>query len=316
MDVIIVCHTEFGSVVGDAISWDLNPAGVDKGVPNLVAVAERAGAKVTFAVMPEVASHFVPAPGHEIGLHIHPGREPFVNRGRTAYMGDQYLWEHCNQTGISGFLRDHPLDEQRELIRTGGDLIEDLFEIKPTTFVAGQWSLNNDTVKALIEYGILRDCSAPPGQKPGRYDWSQLRRICMPYHPSEQDYQSQGDLPLLIIPVSETFRFGLVSPEMMPIVGLPWLKACFTEYYAQGMPLFHICLHSPSMTDPLFINGLEDLLTFIASHRDIHFRTASEITHYQNPEPRTQILPYLLGVNRTQIKTDLKALRSKILGLL
>jgi hypothetical protein len=314
MDVIIVCHTEFGSVVGDAISWNQNTIGVDKGVPNLVAVAERAGAKITFVVMPEVASHFIPSPGHEIGLHIHPGKEPFINHGRTEYTGDQYLWEHCKQTGISAVLSDHPLDEQRDMIQAGGDLIEDLFGTKPTTFVAGQWSLNDDTVKALIDYGILRDCSALAGHKPTCHDWSRLPRICMPYRPNESDYLSKGDLPLLMIPVSETFRFGLVSPEMIPIVGLPWLKACFTEYYSQGMPLFHICLHSPSMTDPLFINGMNEFLTFIASHRNIHFRTASEINRYKNPKPKTQILPYLFAINRTLIRTDLNIIRSKILG--
>jgi len=314
MDVIIVCHTEFGSVAGAAISWDQNPVGVDKGVPNLVAVADRAGAKVTFAVMPEVASHFIPAPGHEIGLHIHPGREPFINHGRTEYTGDQYLWEHCNQSVTSAVLRDHPLDEQRDIIQTGGDLIEDLFGTKPTTFVAGQWSLNDDTVKALIEYGIQRDCSALAGHKPTRHDWSRLPRICMPYNPSRQDYQSRGDLPLLMIPVSQAFRFGLVSPEKLPFVGLPWLKACFTEYYTQSMPLFHICLHSPSMTNQFFIKGMEDLLTFIKSHRDIHFKTASDIPKYQNPKPYNKFLPYLFAVNRTQIRTDLKAIRSRIQG--
>lgn len=313
MDVIIVCHTEFGSVVGETISWNQNPVGVDEGVPNLVAVAERAGAKVTFAVMPEVASHFVPAPGHEIALHIHPGREPFINHGKTEHRGDQYLWEHCNQQEISSILREHPLDEQREIIRTGGDHIEDLFGVKPTTFVAGRWSLNNDTMKVLIEYGIERDCSAPASVAPCHHDCSRLSRICMPYHPNENDYQSRGNLPLLMVPISQTLRFGPVNPEILPIVGLLWLKSCFTAYYSQGAPLFHICLHSPCMTAPQFSSNMSDLLTFIASHQDVHFRTASEITEYQNPPKlQTRFLPYLFAVNKTLMKTSIKALRSRI----
>lgn len=312
MDVIIVCHTEFGSVLGDAISWDHAPVGVDEGVPNLVAVAERAGAKVTFAVMPEVASHFVPAPGHEIGLHIHAGWEPFINGDKTEHMGDKYLWEHCDQQEISSVLKDHPLAEQQELIRTGGDHIEDLFGVKPTTFVAGRWSVNNDTIKALIEYGIQRDCSAPASQPPCHHDWSRLPRICMPYHPSENDYQSQGDLPILMIPISQTLKFGSVNPEILPLVGIRWLKACFQEYYSQGAPIFHICLHSPTMTDPAFMSGMNDLLAFIASHQDIHFKTASEISEYQHWEPHTRLLPYLFAVNKTLMKTNMKALRSRI----
>jgi peptidoglycan/xylan/chitin deacetylase (PgdA/CDA1 family) len=313
MDVIIVCHTEFGSVVGDAISWDQNPIGVDKGVPNLVAVAEQAGAKITFAVMPEVAPHFVPAPGHEIALHIHAGWEPFINDGKTEHMGDRYLWEHCNQQEISSVLKDHPLNEQREIIKTGGDLIEDLFGVKSTTFVAGRWSLNNNTVKALIEYGIERDCSAPASAAPCHHDWSRLPRICMPYHPSENDYQSRGNLPLLMIPISQTLMFGSVNPEILPIAGFSWLKACFEEYYSQGAPLFHICLHSPCMTSPLFSTTMRDLLTFIASHQNIHFRTASEINEYQNPPKlHSRLLPYLFAVNKTQMKTNINALRSRI----
>lgn len=312
MDVIIVCHTEYGSVSGKTISWNQDPAGVDRGVPNLVSVAERVGARVTFAVMPEVVSHFIPAPGHEVALHIHAGWEPFTNNGKTEHMGDRYLWEHCDQKEISSALIDHSLDEQRELIRTGGDLLEDRFGQKPTTFVAGQWSLNNDTIKALIEYGITRDCSAPAGHPPYHHDWSRLPRICMPYHPSEQDYQEQGDLPILLIPISQTLLFGSVNPENLPTFGIRWLKACFQEYYSQGAPLFHICLHSPSMTDPAFINGMNDLLAFIASHQDIHFRTASEISKYPDSESHTRLIPYLFGINNTLMKTCMRTVLSKI----
>jgi hypothetical protein len=108
--------------------------------------------------------------------------------------------------------------------------------------------------------------------------------------------------------------FGSVNPEMLQIFGLRWLKACYQEYYSQGAPLFHICLPSPSMTYPAFSSGMNNLLANIASHKGIHFRTAPDISEYQNSEHHTRVLPYLFAVNNTLMKTDMKALMSRISG--
>lgn len=53
MDVIIVVHTEFGFVHAKEVIPDKKATeGVSKGVPNLIKVADKHGAKATFAVMP------------------------------------------------------------------------------------------------------------------------------------------------------------------------------------------------------------------------------------------------------------------------
>ena len=134
----------------------------------------------------------------------------------------------------------------------------------------------------------------------------------MPYHPGERDYQEKGDLPLLIIPISQMFHAGNVNPEVVPKVGLSWLKACFTEYYSQGMPLFHICLHSPCMTDPYFLSAMDEFLGFIARHRDANFRFASEVHEHPPVSPATRVVPYLRGVNRNIIGLGCKAAFNKI----
>jgi hypothetical protein len=181
-------------------------------------------------------------------------------------------------------------------------------------FVAGRWSVNNDTIAALIKAGFTHDCSAVPHQKPCHYDWSKLPRICMPYHPAPEDYQKQGNLPILLVPISQYFPGGSVNPETAPFVGLSWMKACFLEYYRQDVPLFHICLHSPSMTDDYFISEMENILAFISKHKVVHFKFASEIKEYPQREFKTNITPYLLRLNKEIIISCFKKAAKILLG--
>ncbi len=304
MDVIIVCHTEFGFVRNKKVIYEKKATqGVTKGVLNLMGVAKRYKAKVTFAVMPEVAEYFPKDTGQEIGLHVHAGWETF-GQGKDAYeVGDAYLRVHSKQSSASTVLRDYSYDEQFDMICRGKKYLAEILGSAPTTFVAGRWSLNNDTVKALVANGFTHDCSAQPGAKPAHHDWSRLPRICMPYHPHEHDYQKKGAAPLLMVPGAQYFPGGGVNPEMVPWVGLAWLKACFSEYYRQGAPLFHICLHSPCMTDDYFISAMDRLLEFIAGHEQVHFKCAREIQEYPNRHVAATMLPYLAGLNLAIIKS-------------
>lgn len=300
MDVIIVVHTEFGYVHNREVIYDKKATeGVNRGVTNLIKIADKHGAKVTFAVMPEVARSFPKEIDHEVGLHIHSGWEEFRSGELTYYVGDKYLREHCHQSSTSTVLRGYPYNEQLDMIKTGIDHLSDVLERIPTTFVAGRWSIDNNTVKALISAGMERDCSAPAHSRFSHYDWSKLPRICMPYHPDAYDYQKPGNLPLLIIPISRMFPKGTVSPEIVPKIGLPWLKACFIEYYNQKMPLFHICLHSPCMTDPYFISVMGEYLSFISNYENVNFKFASEIHEYDHINPSTSIHPYAQRIIET-----------------
>jgi peptidoglycan/xylan/chitin deacetylase (PgdA/CDA1 family) len=313
MDVIIVVHTEFGYVTNNKVVPDkASTNGVSEGVTNLIKIADKYNAKITFAVMPEVTSHFPKNVEHEIGLHVHAGWEEFRIGDIKFDVGDKYLREHCNQSLTSTVLRDYPYSEQLEMIKTGVDCIEDHFEHKPTTFVAGRWSINNDTVRALLETKIERDCSAPAHSKSFHHDWSNLPRICMPYHPNESDYQEKGTLPLLIIPVSQMAYGGNVNPEVVPQLGLSWLKACFSEYYKQGIPLFHICLHSPCMTDPYFMSAMDNLLHFIVQHKKTNFKFASSIHEYNPVDASTHRLSYLQGLNPNFFRSHMIAALNKL----
>jgi hypothetical protein len=313
MDVIIVVHTEFGYVINREVVPDKGATqGVSQGVPNLIKIADKHDAKITFAVMPEVSEYIPEGIEHEIGLHIHPGWEKFRRGDLTFQVGDRYLREHCEQSLTSTVLMGYPYKEQLEMIKTGADYLESKFGKRPSTFVAGRWSIDNNTVKALVNTGMERECSAPAHIKPCHFDWSKLPRICMPYHPSENDYQVKGSIPLLIVPISQMFHAGNVNPEVVPNVGISWLKACFTEYYTQGMPLFHICLHSPCMIDPYFLAVMNEFLDFISKHKNVNFIFASEVHEYSPVKPNTMVSPYLFRMNWQILRLGVGAVSARL----
>ncbi|MCD1294869.1 PTS alpha-glucoside transporter subunit IIBC [Methanocella sp. CWC-04] len=310
MDVIIVCHTEFGRTKNNTVIYDKDvKEGVSLGVPNLIKVADRYGAKVTFAVMPEVVEYFPAGTGHEIGLHIHPGWGDFEINGEKYTVGDSYLRRQCDTSSDSTVLKDYPYNEQLDMIRVGKDLISDSLGTGPKVFVAGRWSINDDTIRALIKSGFSHECSAPAHKVSGHYDWSRLPRICMPYRPGP-DYQENGDLPILIMPISQTFMGASVNPEIIPLIGLSWLRSCFLEYYRQKLPLFHICLHSPCMCDPYFIDNMDRLLKFISKF-NVGFKFASSIGEYPEVSPRTDILPYIGGMNANLLRACLNTFQRR-----
>lgn len=274
MKVIIVCHTEL--------------SGTDNSVGNILLTSAHHDAKICFVITPEVINKIrkrtvgVMANDHEIGLHIHPN-------------------------GRSPALRDYGYTEQREMIKFGRDLIEKELGVLPTTFVAGKWSENNDTIRALIDSGFTHDCTPNPGFISKNCDWSKLLRISLPYHPSGDDYQRKGTHPLLMIPVSKIITNASMNPEAAPIIGLGFLKACFEEYYLQQLPLFHIILHSPYMESEYYHNILIQLLEFISKHQDIEYALPSQIEgHDLKIQPRTNILPYIKWINKDIIKYVLK----------
>lgn len=298
MDVIIVCHTEFGFVKDKLVVPDKSATqGVSVGVLNLINLADKYGAKISFAVCPEVTDFFPKNIIHEIGLHVHPGLQ--------GQVGDKFLRENCKQTGDSTVLVDYQYQEQFDMIKAGKEYIRQKLSKDPKIFVAGRWSENNDTIKALIENGFTHDCSAPAHSISDHYDWQKLPRICMPYNPDKYDYQKNGDLPLLIVPISQTLFGGTINPEGVVTFGYKWLESCFKEYYKLQVPLFHICLHSPSMTDKFYFDIFEKFIKFVASHKNVNFKFASQIKKYPSQKFGTDISSYISGINGQLIKTAL-----------
>ncbi|MBU4274823.1 PTS alpha-glucoside transporter subunit IIBC [Patescibacteria group bacterium] len=311
MDIIIVCHTEFGFVDNKKIIFDKKAfQGVEDGVVSLIKLAKKYGAKITFVVCPEVVDFFPKNTDQEIGLHIHPGWEEFKKNQFKWYVGDQYLKERCRQSLFSSALQDHPYSEQFDMIKAGKEHLKESLDIEPKVFVAGRGSLNSDTIRALIKNGFTHDCSAIANKKLPYFDWSKLPRICMPYHPNSEDYQKKGDLPILIVPASQTIFRRPIAPEGVSSYGISWFKVCFSEYYRQNVPLFHIFTHSPAMTDPYYFSVMDNFLSFISKHNDINFKFTSEIKEYPINNFKTDILSYLFTPNKEIVKTIFRKLLS------
>jgi hypothetical protein len=306
MDIVIVCHTEFGYVYDKRVIFDKSEVkSISLAVRKLKEFIKKYKIKITFALCPEVSKYFPLKIDQEIGLHIHPGWQEFQYKKLKWVVGDEYLRRQYKTSISSTVLRDYPYRDQFKLIKIGKDYLENLSKRKIRTFVSGRWSVNNETIQAIIKNGLVYDCSPLPASKTSHYDWSKLARISFPYHPAQNDYQKEGDLSLLIVPTSQYFPKGCVSPESIPEVGIGWLKACFLEYYQQDAPLFHICFHSPSMTSSYFISGFEAFLKFISKYK-VEFKFVSEIKKYKKIIPQTNIYPYFRYLNKDVIKTFLK----------
>ena len=304
MDVIITCHTEFGFVHDKELIFDKKATtGVSEGVLNLVKTADKYGAKITFVVCPEVTDFFPKNIRHEIGLHLHPGWDEREYKGFKWNRGDLYLKENYQQLSSSTVLPGHSYEEQINLIKIGKEHLKKVFGVDAKVFVAGRWSVNNDTIKALIENGFTHECSGRPHNKSDHYDWSKLPRICMPYNPDANDYQKKGGQSLLMVPISQTFLGGTVSPEAVPTYGFSWIKASFKEYVKINAPIFHICFHSPLGTDPYYISVIDEMLKYISNYKDVNFKFASQISKYPERSLGFNISPYIMAVNKTFIKS-------------
>jgi len=312
MDVIIVCHTEFGYVNGKDVIFDKNHTeGVLEGVKNLAKLADKYRARITFAVAPEAAPVFPKVEGHEIGIHVHPGWEEFKQGNISWFVGDQYLRESCNIEKTSTAFCDYSYQEQFELISKSKQRISEVLGVEPKVFVAGRWSLNQDTMRVLSKIGITHECSALPGRKLAQADWSKVPRLCVPYSPDNDDYQKHGSLPVTIVPVAQTWLAGEVNPERAIVYGLPWMKACFKEYYQGKAPVFHIALHSPCMTNNYFITLFDDFLSFISQYSDVKFKFATEVESANINTIKPTIIPYIGAVNFTLLKSVFNRLIKK-----
>lgn len=291
MKVIIVCHAEFGHANGKKIVfYDYDTKKANEGVENSLDVIERNNAKICFALTPGVAECLnnrvrerLKSKNVEIGLHIHPDHRMLINRGISD--------------NRSRALRDYSLEEQKMMMKFGMGIIKHKFNLKPKVFVAGRWSENNDTIKALAQLGFEYDCSPDPNFTSVDCNWSRLPRISMPYNPSVQDYQKSGSLPVLMVPISKTLTNAGASPESAPGIGLGFLKACFREYHSQNLPVFHICFHSPSMTSKYYIDVFDKFLKFISGHKNVEFSFASGLQAC-DAVGRKKIYPYLRRINR------------------
>jgi len=303
MIVCICIHTELGYSLGTRIIFDrTSTTGVKLAVDNLLELFRKYDAKGCFALTADVLAKCeketvlqIASEGHEVGLHVHPDDSYLVNLGLSS-------------RGIIG-LSQYSLKEQSQIIECSSTLFEEKFHSLPLLFVSGNWSENNATIRILEKNHFLYDLTPLPGAKGHVCDWTRLKRISLPYHPSPDDYQSRGSLKLLMIPVSLTILKEVLGPESEPSQGMGFLKAGFEEYYSQNIPVLHVSLHSPAMTSRYYLAVLEELFAFISRHKNVEYGLP---TGESCSQPKTNYLPYLRRMNRSTTRTTVHAIWRRI----
>lgn len=301
MKIIIVSHTEFGISEGKKlVFYKYDEEMANKSISNTMKLVKKYDAKICFAMTPglahaltkENAMMLKDSKQVEIGLHIHPDHK--------------FLLENGFSGNTSRALRDYTYAEQKKMIGFGSSIIKKTLGRSPKTFVAGRWSENNDTVKALVKLGFTHDCSPNPGTRSRDWDWSRVPRICMPYRPSTDDYQSRGDAGILMVPISKTITNSGISQESVPGIGTGFLKAAWEEYRSQGMPLFHVYFHSPCMCSDYYLSELEKLLGFFAKQDGLEYVLPSRLEEFGIHSGKARIIPYLKRINRNIIRTAIR----------
>jgi hypothetical protein len=287
LDVVIVCHTEFGYATNQVVfDYDYKQGATD-GVKNSIQIADKFDAIVSFMIKPEVlgAVSETDFGTHEVGLHIHPN--------------DRFLMTN----GVGGNddnLRGYGFEKQRAMIAAGKAMVQDSLGVIPRTFVAGKWSVGNETVRAMVELGFTHDASGCPKFSSPSCDWSRLPRICMPYKPSADDYQAPGDVKMIMVPTSKEITTGIISPENR--IGLTFLRGAIREYVKLNVPLLHMTLHSPALTSPIFRNTFNEMLQLI-SQFNVNYRPLSDVVPTEGKVLKysAQVSQYLMNLDTTSL---------------
>jgi hypothetical protein len=109
-----------------------------------------------------------------------------------------------------------------------------------------------------------------------------------------------GEVDLIMVPVSKMVMGGIVTPENN--VGLGFLKAALQEYVALDLPFFHIPFHSPAMTSVRYQKVFSQLLSHLCNY-DASFCLLSEVKPVKG-----KIAPHLKRIWPYLVNLDVNAL--------
>lgn len=152
-EFIITVDTETYSVGGKLPEFGPNiygeHGGEEFGVARIMEITEKYNAKATFFV--------------DAYMHQHYGKEPVRDLCRKISAREHDVQLHAHLSWLpaskSDFLYDYSLDQQRELLKEGKELIGEWTGQTPIAFRAGSYSANLDTIRALSDNGFLLDSS-------------------------------------------------------------------------------------------------------------------------------------------------------------
>ncbi len=155
------------------------------------------------------------AKGDEIGLHLHMWTDFVTAAGVAPHLQPRWAGR------IDGY--DVPMTayseaDQSKLIAYGLRLMADHGITGVTSFRAGGDIADASTLRALVANGIAVDCTAVQAGTFGslRLPWT-LAPGAQPYHPSPDDANKPGDLPILETPTNGGNTYGYTTLSITTI---------------------------------------------------------------------------------------------------
>jgi len=189
--------------------------------------------------------------GQEVQLHLHP------------------LWVGARdgQTGSERQLARYGRQAQRDLIARARDMLVEAGVPEPIAFRAGNYSANDDTLRALAELGFRFDSSHNGHQNP----WPSA--IDLPRdHITPIVHQGMIEIPVTLIAEGRGSRH-----LQLCAVSLGELKAAIAHAGALGLPIVNIVTHSFELANragtapnKVHVKRFEDLCAFLSSERRLY----------------------------------------------
>lgn len=186
--------------------------------------------------------------GQEVQLHLHP----------------LWLGARDGQTGSERQLARYDLYAQRELIARARDLLVQAGVPEPIAFRAGNYSANDDTLRALAELGFRFDSSHNGHQHP----WPSAIGLAAD-HITPIAHQGVIEIPVTLIAEGRGSRH-----LQLCAVSLGELKAAIEYAGAAGLPVVNIVTHSFELANragtapnKVHVKRFEDLCAWLSKER-------------------------------------------------
>jgi len=248
---------------------------ITEGISRLLDILDDFNAKSTWFVTPDVAQHCgnffsEVAIKHEVGCHVHP----------------EYFASSVKGMRMEKILPQFSYENQLEMIQDASDIISQNIGVYPSSFRAGRFAVNMDTLRALESCGFNVDCSLTPF-----IDWkfpvetlSSSKTLPHFIRPASRD--------ILEVPVTIVRPFGLFPAWLRPsfLSGPDMINVMKIHVKSGENPLvLNMMFHSMELIDPnpyfaskKFFENIRLALEYAYEH-DFSFVTMNNLYHRLKP---------------------------------
>jgi hypothetical protein len=197
----------------------------------------------------------------EIGLHIHPYCNFVDTTSVPCRTEPSTVYPAGDDTGYTVIVGSYTEEEFTTLLNAAGDLFEQHGLGRPTSFRAGGWTAEINTMHSLAAAGYVVDSSANnwarmeewDGSPPDAilYDWNMeawgpIGDTSQPYYPNVDDILSDAapTVPVLEVPDNGILVDYVEYLEMVEIFEANWPGGALTQ-----PTVFQIGFHPPNFSD-------------------------------------------------------------------